>query len=694
MTGFRPEIQALRTVAVLGVIVFHLWPVALPGGYVGVDVFFVISGYLITLHLVKEHERTGRIVLSKFYARRIRRLLPAAMLVLFATAIAVIVLVPIDRMAGFLRQIAASALYVENWVLAAESVDYFATDGPESPVQHYWSLSVEEQFYLAWPLLLLLALFWAARRRGKGGFPVVLGVLGAVALAGFGYAAVATTLAPQPAYFSTFTHVWEFAAGAILAVVHARGWDPGRVGAGWGAGLLWASFSAIAVSMLVFTSATAVPGPWTLIPVAAVLVIIAVGQSGARWSPTPLVTSRPVQFLGDTSYSAYLWHWPLIVLIPYAIGRELDLLDNLVIFAVTIVLAWATRTLVEKPPVRSAFWSRRRVSYGFAAASSAVVVAMCVVPVVAIAQQSSDAVDRIIAGVESSDSCVGARALDGSGDCEPAEREGLDSTLALGEIAYEDLALDVAGRTGTTADCVTGRSGSRECTFEPAEPTGQRIAVVGDSHVEHLLPALAWLPSDTGWAVDVYDKRSCPFIDPAWRAEGGAEYKQNDPDCIRWREDMMADLAADPEIDAVVTTTYAHRVAVDGDAAAQESMTAALRDTWKVLEAAGKRVVVIADTPLARANDMTRCLEEAGYPRDCAWDRASALPGDPLAASVDPSSPTPSLVDLSDGFCVGETCLALAGGMPVYADRHHILPGYALTLAPALRDGLQRSLAR
>jgi peptidoglycan/LPS O-acetylase OafA/YrhL len=667
MTGFRPEIQALRTVAVLGVIVFHLWPGALPGGYVGVDVFFVISGYLITLHLVREHERTGRIALSRFYARRIRRLLPAAMLVLITTAIAVIVLVPIDRMVGFLRQIAASALYVENWVLAAESVDYFATDGPESPVQHYWSLSVEEQFYLVWPLLIILALVVAARRGGDAS-RVVLGILGAVAIAGFGFAAFATALAPQPAYFSTFAHVWEFAAGAILAVKHARGSDPGRVNAGWGAGLLWASFAAIAASMFLFSSGTAVPGPWTAVPVAAVIIIIAVGQSSARWSPTPLVNSRPVQFLGDTSYSAYLWHWPLIVLIPYAIGRELDLVDNLMIFAATIVLAWGTRALIEKPPVRSAFWSKRWVSYGFAAVSAAVVVAVCVVPTVAIAEQSSDAVDRIIAGVDDPTSCVGSRSLAPAAVCEPSAAEVADPTLALGETEYEDLAVDVAARTGSAADCAAGRFDSRVCTFEP--------------------------DASTGWTVDVYDKRSCPFIDPAWRAEGGAEYKQNEPDCIRWREQMLTDLAADPEIAAVVTTTYAHRVGVDGDAAAQESMTAALRQTWKVLEDAGKRVVVIADTPLARQNDMTQCLEDAGSPLDCAWDRESALPSDPLAASVDASSTAQTLVDLTDDFCLPEACLALAGGMPVYADRHHILPGYALTLAPALRVGIERSLAR
>ncbi|MFE7846065.1 acyltransferase family protein [Microbacterium sp. NPDC057407] len=692
MTGFRPEIQALRTVAVLGVIIFHLWPRALPGGFVGVDVFFVISGYLITLHLVREHERTGRIALSRFYARRIRRLLPAAMLVLLTTAVAVIALVPIDRMIGFLRQIAASALYIENWVLAAESVDYFATDGPESPVQHYWSLSVEEQFYLAWPLLILFALALAARRARGDRSRMLLGVLGTVAVAGFAFAAAVTAIAPQPAYFSTFAHVWEFAAGAVLAVMHARGSDPGRMPPGWAAGLLWAAFGAIAVSMLLFSSATAVPGPWTAIPVAAVIVIIAVGRSSAKWSPTPLVDSRPVQFLGDTSYSAYLWHWPLIVLIPYALGRELDLLDNLLIFAVTILLAWATRVLIERPPVRSPFWSKRWVSYGFAAASAAIVVALCVVPTIAISRQSSDALDRVIAGVEDPASCVGAGSLSSRDQCDVEAGETADPALALGEIEYEDVAIDVAARTGSRGDCAEGPFDSRRCTFVPDVASGERIAVVGDSHVEHLLPALGWIPSGTGWSVDVYEKRSCPFIDPAWRAEGAAEYKQNDPDCVRWREETLAALAADPEIDTVVTTTYAHRVGVDGDVSDQESMTAALRATWDVLEAAGKRVVVIADTPLARENDMTRCLEEASASRECALERDAALPADPLAASVDPSSDGRTLIDLTEEFCLPDTCLALAGGMPVYADRHHILPGYALTLAPALRDGIRSAL--
>lgn len=169
-SGFRPEIQALRAVAVALVVVFHVWPSLLPGGYVGVDVFFVISGYLITAHLLREVEASGRIRLAEFWARRVRRLLPAAFLVLVVAFVATVFVMPWDRWMQGLREVMASAFYVENWVLAADSVDYLAAENVPTLVQHFWSLSVEEQFYILWPLVILAAL-WIARRGVRAGVP-------------------------------------------------------------------------------------------------------------------------------------------------------------------------------------------------------------------------------------------------------------------------------------------------------------------------------------------------------------------------------------------------------------------------------------------------------------------------------------------------------------------------------------------
>ena len=164
-SAVRPEIQGLRAAAVMLVVIFHLWPSRLPGGYAGVDVFFAISGFLITAHLVREVERTGTVALPAFWARRARRLLPASMLVLLVSAVGVLVWVPVTYWQQFLREAAAATTYVLNWLLTRDAVDYLAAENAASPVQHYWSLSVEEQFYLVWPLLIILAVSLARTRR-------------------------------------------------------------------------------------------------------------------------------------------------------------------------------------------------------------------------------------------------------------------------------------------------------------------------------------------------------------------------------------------------------------------------------------------------------------------------------------------------------------------------------------------------
>jgi len=211
---FRADIQGLRAIAVLLVLIYHLWPNTLTGGFVGVDVFFVISGFLITAHLLQHPPQRGRDLLE-FWGRRIRRLLPAAFLVLAVTAIASLLLAPQTRWAATAGQTIASALYVQNWVLAANSVDYLAAADPPTPVQHYWSLSVEEQFYLFWPILIL-AIFWLVRRARLAPAVVTRVAMLAVIAASLYVSITATASDPASAYFITPTRVWELAVGGLV----------------------------------------------------------------------------------------------------------------------------------------------------------------------------------------------------------------------------------------------------------------------------------------------------------------------------------------------------------------------------------------------------------------------------------------------------------------------------------------------
>src|SRR6516225_5753045 len=229
---FRPDIQGLRALAVAMVVIYHLYPSLLPGGFVGVDVFFVISGFLITGHLWRGYRRTGRVGLVDFWGRRARRLVPAAALVLAVTWLASRLVLPATRLADTADQVRASALYFQNWLLAHNAVDYLKSNDAASPLQHFWSLSVEEQFYLLWPWLFVAAVAAVrlrARRAGRhraagitAGRAVVAGLAGALVLGSLAYSVYDTRTDPAAAYFVTTTRIWELGLGGLLALLPQR----------------------------------------------------------------------------------------------------------------------------------------------------------------------------------------------------------------------------------------------------------------------------------------------------------------------------------------------------------------------------------------------------------------------------------------------------------------------------------------
>lgn len=347
--GFRADIQALRALAVSLVVVNHLWPKQLTGGYIGVDVFFVISGFIISSQLIRELNRTGRIQLARFYGRRVRRLLPAAFLVLIFVVVAAYALLPRSLWTDYAEQVMASATYWQNWLLAAK----FATRPPApsqfTGVTSYWSLSAEEQFYLFWPLLLLL--LFGIRRRW-----VRYAGMSAVGLASLGYSVYLTGAAKSPAYFVLPVRVWEFALGALVALAGPRFIMP-RIAANL-ASLL--GFAMIMAAALTFTLQSPFPGAIALIPAAGTALIIAAGADPRQQWHTMLSSSAPVQTLGDISYSLYLWHWPLLILAPFALPGAVadgmpDLPLALGILAVSLVLASLSKRLIEDPVRR---WPR------------------------------------------------------------------------------------------------------------------------------------------------------------------------------------------------------------------------------------------------------------------------------------------------------------------------------------------------
>ncbi|MFB9803913.1 acyltransferase family protein, partial [Streptomonospora salina] len=357
-----------RAVAVALVLVYHVDHDLLPGGYVGVDVFFVISGFLITSLLLREARTEGRVSLGAFYVRRIRRILPAASVVLVGTGLAALWLLPATRLAETARELVASAVYVENLFLAGESVDYLAAESAASPVQHFWSLAVEEQFYLLWPLLFAA---WAAGGPRWGRRRVALAAAGGVLAVSLGFSAVLTATDPQPAYFLPQTRMWELAAGGVLAVASVRIVWPVRVR--WVLG--WAGLAAIGWSVLAYDDQTPFPGVAAVVPVAGAAAVIAAGCNGGRWSSYGLLASGPARFGGDISYPLYLWHWPVIVFASALTGSaRLEPLYAGLAVVVSVVLAWGTKVAVEDPVRRWGLLRSGRRAGVFAVVAALVVV--------------------------------------------------------------------------------------------------------------------------------------------------------------------------------------------------------------------------------------------------------------------------------------------------------------------------------
>ena len=668
----RRDIQALRAVAVTLVLLFHLWPARMTGGFVGVDVFFVISGFLITSHLVKSPPRSLRDV-GSFWARRIRRLLPAAFVVIITTAVAAWAFLPESQWRSLARDAIASAVYVENWNLAGGATDYLAADSAASPFQQFWSLSVEEQFYIVWPLLVAAAVALAARRAISAHRAV--GTLVGLVFAGSLAASVVVTAAnPQAAYFVTHTRMWELALGGVLAVAIAArpGWFAWPDGVR--ALVAWVALAAIAWSAFTYTGATPFPGTAALVPTLAAAAFLAARSESGGWSPQRISGAVPVQYVGDVSYSVYLWHWPIVVIVPYLTGQPLSWPEKLMIIAATLAVAGLSKRWVEDPPQRSKRLARPAWAAGFAVAGMVAVIALGgAQTAVADARQGQAAAD-LAAALEAQQACVGAGVFAPDADCSDAPH-GPD-LLTNPAQAAEDVS-DLYDDECLVAPPFTGRT---TCTYGRAVDPTARIALVGNSHAGHWLPAMQRLADEHGWQITTYVASACITIDEPLQAfvETGAP-----EGCQAWAQ-WAIDETSSGNYDLVVTSARTSRVLVgvapeDTVRVVQDAYTATLK-RWAD---AGVPVLVLRDTPEA-ASSIPDCV--AMHEDDlagCDAPRADRLNPDPLAdaaAALDVKSVR--VVDLTDQLCSGDTCYGTIGGLIAYFDSHHLTATFARTLAP------------
>ncbi|WP_186381277.1 acyltransferase family protein [Cellulosimicrobium sp. TH-20] len=687
-TAPRTDIQALRAVAVGVVVLNHLWPLRLPGGYVGVDVFFVISGFLITSHLLKELLSTGRVRLATFYARRVRRLLPAALLVLTVSGVAAWAYLPFTAWTRTAQEIAASAFYVENWALAARSVNYSALNDDATVAQHYWSLSVEEQFYLVWPLLLLGLYLLAVRSRRAAARPrraVAAGVLAVGALSLL-LSVVMTVRSPSEAYFATPVRFWEFALGGLLALGATRVRLPRPT-----ANLLaLAGFAAIATTALVYDHATPFPGWLAAIPALGTAAVILAGTERRPLLHDRVTALRPVQVLGDISYSLYLWHWPLIVVAPFALSRSLTTVDKLGIGLAAVALAWVTKILVEDKG-RSWRWAsvRPRRSFALMLAGMAIVGALAL----GLHAASGPAADRAERSAreaaEAAEACFGPAALTPGSGCADPFGPAVNPVVGEESKYYVSDHPDACGPLGERLMVGDART-TWECDFSDGDETAPRVWLLGDSHAQQWQAPVLDIAARRGWHVTLSLLGACPPADVEYQGyRGNPATPEKLAQCAQWRQGVKAEVTADRP-DLVFTSSFARAEQVDDGSGRSEhaQYVDGFASFWGPWLEAGVDVVVLGDPPMnGMVRDKDCAVLHASSPVDCAVDRATAQPADPMleaARSVTAGPGRAVAVDLTDRFCDADRCFAVVGGLPVYADRDHLNKQYVRALAPEI----------
>ena len=679
----RQEIQGLRAVAVLLVVLFHLWPNRMPGGYIGVDVFFVISGFLITSHILREVDRTGSVSMSQFWARRIRRLLPAAYVVLAASTLGVLAFAPRLVWQQFFGEILAAALYVENWALGLSSVDYLAAENTPSPAQHYWTLSAEEQFYLVWPLLVLLGI-WLARRVSTSSTTTgvragVFAVLAAGTAASLAYSLFVTATNPAWAYFVTPARAWEFGAGALLAFAPAVS---GRVSPQVRALLGWVALVVVLACSLVFDARTPMPGTAAVWVVVASTALIWVEAPAVAWSSARLLMLRPARFLGDISYSIYLWHWPLVILLPYATHHDLTTVDKVSILLATVGLSALTKRWVEDPvrAARHLGLARPRNTFAYAAAGAVVLAALCIVPRQDVAGEVAETERQTAALAAQAPPCFGAEARDP--EAEGCPNPDLEDTMVPSPAgAKEDWPKYARCNAPLLADPL------RPCSFGQRRPGVPHVAVVGDSHARVLMAMVEPLVEEGRVTADMFVMSGCPWSTnpPNTRSVTGAQ-------CADFREQLYPLLERTAEdYDAMLTT--ARLTTMRGD---REARVAGLSDAWSLVTRKGLPVMVLRDNPQDRDPELNPqfCLAEVDVAEandQCSLDRRARLDRwyDSLSAAAR-RTPGAHVVDLTPFYCDDETCPVVIGGVNVYHDNNHLSLTYARTLAPYLHREMVR----
>ncbi|KHF39129.1 acyltransferase family protein [Halalkalibacter okhensis] len=645
---FRPEIEGVRAVAALLVAIYHIWLGSVSGG---VDVFFIVSGYLITTTLLSKMEREGKVNILEYFLGLVRRLFPIAFAVLFVSTLLSILLMPQTQWKQIISEIFASVSYFQNWQLAFSSVDYLAQNNEASPFQHFWALSIQGQFYLTWPLIILLAYALAIKVFKTPIRKTLLAVLSVIFVASISYSIYMTAVNQPWAYFDTFARAWEFSLGGMLALLIPYLAFTKSVSLVLG----WVGLAIISFTGLLLPVSTVFPGYAALLPTSGVILVIIAAETGNRFGVEKLLGSKPFLYFGSISYGFYLWHWPLLIFyFAYFRTDSVTVLGGLAILLITFVLSVISVKFVEAPI--------RTINVRQSKMLLASRLVPLILPVIFVTASWGLYVNHTQASLFEPDlveDYPGARAI-------------LDNVLPTQDI--DPIPAPVHAKDHLPAfyedsDCFSHFNDPKvaTCSLGETENPDYTIALVGGSHSGHWFPALEEMSERLNLQIDVYNKDACRFSDEDFN---GKLHES----CMVWNEDIIEPLTSDPP-DLVFTTANVNR----GDTVPQGYI-----NQWKKLEGI-THVFAVRDNPRMQ-KDTPFCVEAEEDPLSCSVPREEALSEAIPWENTDGIPDNVTFADLSDYFCDDTTCHAVIGNVIVYRDLHHITTLYSQTLGPVLEE--------
>jgi peptidoglycan/LPS O-acetylase OafA/YrhL len=690
----RDDLQGLRAVAVLLVALSHARVSFLGGGFVGVDVFFVLSGFLITGLLLNEAERRGNISLAGFYSRRAKRILPAAALTLVVTDIVAYQLLNFVRAKQVMWDSVSAAFFAANVHFAHQGTDYFAQLQPPSPLQHYWTLAVEEQFYVVWPALLWVVLFGARAirlrrhssrtRRGRRNRGPLHGqrllVVATIAfIVSLAWSVRDTETHPTAAYFSTFTRAWELALGAIVAIaaVSLR-----TLSAATRAAAGWVGLAGIVTAAIIYSSGTAFPGYMALLPTIAAALVIISGLAGpTKGGAGTILGLAPMRYIGDRSYGFYLWHWPVLIIALEYHGHRLAVTTNLLLLAAAFALSAITYAVFENP-IRRTEWTPGGTAF-IAAASVGAAFAVAAFLILSIQTRmgaSAAALPTQIRYVSSTPSVVLPVPVNDALSAVVKSVADGAQPIPLALLKPQPGAiLDDRFSFPAGCDAHGNETSSSLCKFGVTTST-KVLAVFGDSHMQMLMPAILGMAQRDGWVVVPIVKSACsPTF---WTSQKGTS------DCHSWYRWAVAQVQTLHPAALLITGAYSGEGATTETAAGNGLSNLAMS-----VRRAAKNVVIVLDVPGENEEPVDCVLREGATRGSCSLDDSGdrAITDGAVADTIR-STPGVRVIDPTPWFCSQQVCPTVIGNTVAYTDSRHVSRTYATQLAAPFRTAFVKAI--